>query len=125
METNTETLYIYFFQWVAVPTSSGRENETVIECSSYANVLELIASDEENMGYTPALRIHRAPREYGSDMQTARENNALDEAFAFAKGDQLPEQVRVEHRHPAVRLFLEVPVRYRREVAACGWTTTA
>lgn len=117
MNINTETLYIYFFQWVAVPTSSGREDETVVELDSYADVLELIASDEENMGYAPALRIRRAPRGYGDNMQAAYENNALDEAFAFAKDDQLPEQVRVEHRHPAVRLFLEVPKRYRREVA--------
>ena len=117
--TPAEMLYIYFFDWVAVPAANGREDETIVECNTYRDVLDLIAADDESMGYVPALRVRRLPRDYGDDLQAADRDGHLKEGFAYARGRFLPEQTEIVW--PTNGLRLEVPKRYRREVETRGW----
>ena len=131
-DTNTaapaETLYIYFFDWVAVPAANGREYETPVECNTYRDVLDLIAADDESMGYVPALRVTRIDRDFFDGVISRKTINRLAnefgpdvcaEGFAYARGRFLPEQTEIVW--PTNGLRLEVPKRYRREVETRGW----
>jgi len=130
--TNTETLYITIFTWVAVPTHPGRvctvDGEPTV-CNSYREILALIAADDEDMRYAPAMRVTRIDRDFFDGDFSPKTIDRLTGEYgpdvcatglAYITDDTLPEQTEIVW--PTRVLRLEVPNRYRREVATRGWT---
>lgn len=104
--------YTYTYEWVAV-TYRGYDEEPAV-CSSYADLIDFINSDDEDWDYVPALRVRCFPTDYGSAKIASREGHLM-EALAFINDGFLDEQTEVVW--PTRTLRLDVPLHYRREVA--------